>query len=355
MQDLPTDAAVVPERSGISHDFKSSPIYGKMPITYNAGTLEKVSFSLYRQGRLEEGDLTCGFVHYEKSEGRKVKLPSFDAYLLAVCYGAFSNGKERGEINYSSNYVLDTRTDIMQCVYFAPKGDGFEIKTVAKGNYKLDIVPALTDLGRKNFYTKVLVCYIPQLQEVRAIHLSKVSEAGFLAAIAEKQGIPEYKASFFGLSDLSTQVWGFRFSGKFSEPVVFSPNEAKNVPPTVPAKEDAPKVYFQPKIQAFVFGPNTPGWESRFEKIAELRDLWFGYLSSEQTFLAQKQEQKQAVTAPPLPTGYDPNNPASPDPFAPRVPRENPPVVNSDEYFPVTFGPQADDVSVPLDIEDLPF
>lgn len=166
----------MPQRTGVSHDFKSSPIYGKMPIDYNAGTLEKLSFGLYLEGRITPDDLTCGFRHYVKGEG-KVAIPQFDAYLLAVCYGAFSNGKERGEINYSSNYVLDTRTDIMQSVYFIPKGDGYEMKVLAKGFYKSHIAPALTAESRKGFYTRVLICYIPQLDEVRAIHLSSVAEA----------------------------------------------------------------------------------------------------------------------------------------------------------------------------------
>lgn len=304
MQDLPQGTPEMPQRTGVSHDFKSSPIYGKMPITYNAGTLEKVSYGLYLDGRITQDDLTCGFQHYVKGEG-KIALPQFDAYLLAVCYGAFSNGKERGEINYSSNYVLDTRTDIMQSVYFMPKGDGYEMKTIAKGFYKSHIAPALTAENRKGFYTRVLICYIPQLDEVRAIHLSSVAEAGFLKAIAVAQRVPEYKATFFNLSEISTQIWGFRFSGKF-EPVVFTPRESRNLPPTVPAEKGAIKAFFQPEIQAFVFGPNTPGWEDRFEKASELRDLWFGYLSSEQAYLGQKTEPvaqpnagEQVATPPP--------------------------------------------------------
>ena len=308
MQDLPQGAPEMPQRTGISHDFKSSPIYGKMPINYNAGTLEKISYGLYLDGRITPDDLTCGFQHYVKGEG-KVALPKFDAYLLAVCYGAFSNGKERGEINYSSNYVLDTRTDIMQSVYFVPKGDGYEMSVLAKGLYKSRIAPALTAQNRKGFYTRVLVCYIPELDEVRAIHLSSVAEAGFLKAIAAALRVPEHKATFFNLSEISTQIWGFRFSGSF-EPVVFTSKEAKNQPLTVPAEKGAAKVFFQPEIQAFVFGPNTPGWESRFEKVAELRDLWFGYLSSEQAFLAQRAEPGEQPNA--QPSASNPAPPSGP-------------------------------------------
>ena len=347
----------MPERSGIRHDFKASPIYGKPPITYNAGTLEQVSWGLFQRGKIEQSDLICSFLQYVKSEGGKQKIEKFDAYLLAVCYGAFSHGKERGEINYSTNLVLDTRTDVMQCQYFVPKGDGYEARTLAKGNYRADISPALTSEGRKGFYTKVLVCYIPELQEVRAIHLSSVSEAGFLKAIAEKHGIPEHKASLFGLSELNNQIFGFRFSGEF-EPVVFAPKDAKNLPQTVPAPEKAAKVYFQPKIKAFVFGPNTPGWSERFEKVSELRDLWFGYLSSEQTFLSAKASddnedaQAPAKVAPAMPTGYDPNNPASPDPFAPRA---ETPVGNSDQHFPAIPAPQNFEDAMPGDADELPF
>jgi hypothetical protein len=317
MQDLPQGAPEMPQRTGVSHDFKSSPIYGKMPITYNAGTLPKSSYGLYLDGRITQDDLTCGFQHYVKGEG-KVALPKFDAYLLAVCYGAFSNGKERGEINYSSNYVLDTRTDIMQSMYFMPKDGGYEMVVLAKGNYKSRIAPALLAQNRKGFYTRVLVCYIPELDEVRAIHLSSVAEAGFLKAIAAALRVPEHKATFFNLSELSTQIWGFRFSGSF-EPVVFTSKEAKNQPLTVTAERGAAKAFFQPEIQAFVFGPDTPGWESRFEKVAELRDLWFGYLSSEQSFLSQGGRLGDQNAQPSAPNQAPPSGPpAANEPPAPQ-------------------------------------
>lgn len=310
MQELPTDVPQAPP-SRASHDFKSSPIYGKMPITYKAGMLVGPAYRMYLDGRLRSDEIDASFNHYVKGEGKQ-KLETFDAYLLAVCYGAFSNGKERGEINYSTNYVLDTRADIMRCSYFMPtaSGDGYEIRTLASGLYKTHIAPALRGENRTNFYTRALIAYIPQLDEVRAIHLSKVAEAGFLRAIAQAQRVPEHKASFFGLSDLENQIWAFRFEGKF-EPVVFAPEGAKNTAPTLPADPKSQKVFFQPVIKAAVFGPNTRAWEKTFEKVAELRDLWFGYLSSEQAYFAapqqsgeaqepQSQSQPQRATAPPI-------------------------------------------------------
>ncbi len=55
---------------------------------------------------------------------------------------------------------------------------------------------------------------------------------------------------------------------------------------------------------------------------------------------------------PAQPTGYDPNNPASPDPFAPRA---ETPVGNSDHHFPAIPAPQNFEDAMPDDADELPF
>lgn len=334
------------------HDFSKNPIGGKQPITYNAGTLDATGAAMWFKGKVEKDDLLCSFKWYDPEAKEKKTLSSFTAYLLGVYYGSFSNGKERGEINYQSNLVADTRTDILQSFFFIkePGGEKYQKMTLATGNYKNDIAPALLSEGRKNSYTRVLVCYIPELEEVRAIHLNATSEAGFLKAIAAARDIPEHKATFFGLNDLSSEIWGFRFNGEF-EPVVFSPKEAKNVPPTVPAKEGAQKIYFQPVIKAGVIKMHNEKWKNTFDRVAAMQEEFANYIESEQQYYRDLLKKKTNSTT---------NGHAQAAP-QPRETTRQPATVTANDDFPtrdVTSYPEngnAKEVPVPTYDDDLPF
>ena len=298
MQDTMQDFETPTPQDTYQHDFSKNPLNGKQPITYNAGTLDATGSKMWFGGKIHRDDLLCGFKYYKPETKEKNTLPSFTAYLLGVYYGSFSNGKERGEINYQSNLVADTRTDILQSFYFLRTGDDtYRREVLATGNYKNDIAPALEREGRKGSYTRVLVCYIVELDEVREIRLNATSEAGFLKAVAAARDIPEHKATFFGLNDLSSEIWGFRFTGEF-EPVVFSAKEAKNVPPTVPAKEGAQKIYFQPIIKAGVIKMHNEKWKDTFDRVAAMQLEFADYIESEQQYYREWTKKKSGNSAP---------------------------------------------------------
>ncbi len=336
-----------------NHDFSADPLYGKSPINYNAGSLDSTSVKLWFNGKISPEDLLCRFHYYDSEQKAKVEMSSFTAFVIAVCYGAFSNGKERGETNYQSNLVRDTRTDILQCFYFARSlsSEKYERHVLATGNYKADIAPALLEQGRKNAYTKVLVVYIPELQDIRAIHLNATSEAGFVKAIAAARGVPEHKASLYDIGQLSSEFWAFRFTGAF-EPVVFSPKDAKNVPETVPATDKAQKIFFQPVIKAGVIRATTKGYEERFAALQAMYAEFEAYNTSEQAHYAErmaKGAKGAANTEQPAPA------PAAQPATTPRTALATATAQEDDPFFFPTKDVNNYEVVTPGDMDELPF
>lgn len=301
---MPFDAPSPQQRSG--HDFSTNPLGNTQPITYRAGTLEEASANMYFDGKLPPEYMTHGFELYDKEKQERVKIQTMTAYVLGVYYGSFSNGQGKGDIRYFSNLVADTTKDILQVSYFIQD----KRRTLAIGNYKRDIVPALEREGRKGGYTRVIVAYIQELKQIRAIHLSATSEAGFVKAIAKARAIPEHKASVYGLAELTSEIWVFKYSGE-SEAVVFSPQDAKNVPATVPAKKGNKKIYFQPVLEGGVIRVTSEGWADAFTAVSQMQDEYTAYLNSEQMYFRSKATDENEPEA-----QYSPSNPAhSTDPF----------------------------------------
>lgn len=280
------------QRSG--HDFNADPLKGTREITYRAGTLEEVASKMFFESRLTSEDMVQGFEYYDKEAAARVKLTTFTAYVLGVYYGSFSSGEGKGDVRYHSNLVQNTKTDIMQSSFFVNS----ERRTLAIGNYKSDIVPALEKEGRKGGFTRVIVAYIPELKEVRAIHLGATAEAGFVKAIAQARGISEHAASLFGLSDLTSEIWAFKYDGE-SEPVVFSPKDARNAPATIPATEKSKKIYFQPKLQCGVIRENNEKFAETFRSVSAMQTEYACYIASEQAYFREIWEKGYGPTPTP--------------------------------------------------------
>jgi len=292
------DAPSPQQRSG--HDFSANPLGSSQPITYRAGTLEEAAANMFFDGKMDSEYMTQGFEYYDKEAQARAKIPEFTAYVLGVYYGSFSNGQGKGDIRFFSNLVADTKTDVMQSSYFMND----QRKTLAIGNYKADIVPALEKVGRKGGYTRVIVAYIPEFKEIRAIHLGATAEAGFVKAIAKARDIAESKASLYGLSDLRSEIWVFRYDGE-SEPVVFTDKDAKNVAATIPAKKGNKKIYFQPVLQAGVIRQTTEKFKDAFAAVSVMQDEFTAYLQSEQEYFKGLMNKGHGT---PEPVGYGPNN-----------------------------------------------
>lgn len=267
-------------QSKSGHDYSKNPLKGVPQFEYKTGKLEAVASKMFFDGRLTPEDQTQRFSFYDSNEKMRRTIDTFTAYVLGVYSGCFSHGSERGDVRYFSNLVANSKTDIMQVSYWAQD----RRNTLAMGNYQKDISPVFRDMGRKSAFTKVIVAYIAELKQVVEIHLNATLEAGFLKAIAEAHKIPEHKASLFGLSELTSEVWVFQFGGQF-EPVVFTPKDARNAPPTVPATKDDKVIYFQPIIKGGVIRSDNPNYAERVKSIVAMSQELSEYIASEQTHL----------------------------------------------------------------------
>jgi hypothetical protein len=146
-------------------------------------------------------------------------------------------------------------------------------------------------MGRKSTYTKVIVAYIQELNEVRAFHLSAIAEAGFVKAVSAARAQKEWKTSLYGLSDIENEVWVFQHSHEF-EPVTLSDRDAKQVPATIPANEKSQKLFFQPVIKAGVIRSTNEKYQEIFQHVAGLRQDFSEYIASEQDYLRGILEKK---------------------------------------------------------------
>lgn len=262
------------------HDYSKNPMKSAPRIDYKTGKLESASVKMFFDGKLEPEYQVQGFQTYDSATKTRVAVGPFTAYVVGVYSASYSDGAERGDTRYFSNLVNDTRSEIIQsCYWGVDKSYQFAI-----GNYKADIVPAFESLRRKSSFTKILVAYIAERKELCAIHLNATLEAGLVNAVAQARGIEEYKASLFGLCDLTSEVWVFQFAGAF-EPVVFSPKEAKRVPATVAAQKSDTALYFQPIFKAGVLRLENPKYGERVQFINDFQQQMAEYIDSEQQHL----------------------------------------------------------------------
>ena len=262
------------------HDYSTNPLKGAPQFEYKTGKLEAVASKMFFDGRLLPEDQVQRFSFYDSEEKMRRSIDKFTAYVLGVYSGCFSHGAERGDVRYFSNLVPNSKTDIIQVSYWAQDRSN----TLAIGNYQRDIAPVFRDMGRKSAFTKVMVAYIAEMEQVVEIHMNATLEAGFLKAIAAAHGIPEHKASLFGLADLTTEVWVFQFDSTF-EPVVFTPKDARNMPPTVRATKDDKVIYFQPIFKAGVLRSENPKYAESVKSVVAMSQELSDYIASEQANL----------------------------------------------------------------------
>ena len=272
------DKPLPQSRSG--HDFAASPLRTAKQIDYYAARLDGPGLSAFRAGRIANDDITRGFAYWDKEARERKFIPKMTMWVIDVLFGSFSNGKNASDIRYSSNLVSDTRTDIMQSSYFIQS----DRRTLAIGNYRNDIVPALKAEGRNGGFTTVIIAHVPEMGGTCAIHLSAIAEAAFCKAVAEARGVKERAGSLMGLCEFDTQTWVFEFAGEFE--MVTLPNDRNsNTPRTIPDTGSAPAIFSQPKTAARVALTTNPKLGERSQKIQDKAKELREYLRSEQDYL----------------------------------------------------------------------
>ena len=171
----------------------------------------------YRSGKTPEAYVDqatpekakAGFTYYRPESGEKGYFGPFKCALLGVysgVSGAIPNGTRFD--NYWSNFVKDTRTDIIR----VQLGSKENAVTIAEGIYN----DFKTTLPTGVSYTKFAVVYIFATHEVATLELSASLELALKEAIAAETGKKPHQINLFNLFELVNRFWGFAFTGRFT-------------------------------------------------------------------------------------------------------------------------------------------
>lgn len=268
----------------------------------------------YKSGKTPAGfatkampeDVKAGFSYFDNEAKQNVTFGTFNAVVVASLAGVAGVSKDGDKYyNYYSNLVDDTRTDLLEV-----RMQGIA-QPIASGLYS-QIKQALPmGVG----YTQVLICYVPEHKMFVALNLTVGLQHHLKAAIASATSTPVSKVNLFGLCELTSQYWGFRFTGGFQK--VDKEGKAWT----------AGEMYFMPECSAFIIR-RKPETEQHFSVLDAGSKACQEYVSGEQIRIAGAKplEQMKGETAP----------------------------TRTPEYFPAEE-PAFVEVEAPISTDDLPF
>lgn len=228
----------------------------------------------YKSGKVQEAfaamatpeQVKAGFSYYNSDTKETVSLVQFDAIVIASL-SAVAGTTRDGDKYYGwySNPVRDTRTDVL----------AVRMQGIDRPQYVGLYADIKEHFPQGVSYVQVLLCYVPQIKQVIHLTLTVGLQQQLKAAIATATQSDVKKVSLYGLCDLTTQYWGFSFSGHF---------EKKDAKGTPHAKGE---MYFMPQTKAFVINrkPETQQWFDHLDGLSEKAQT---YLSASQVALAAK-------------------------------------------------------------------
>lgn len=267
-------------------------------------------------------DVKAGFSYYDRDAKTTVPMPAFRAIVVASLSGVSGTTKMGDQyVNYWSNLVKDTRTDVLEV-----KMQGAD-KPQYTGIYK-DIKP---EFPQGVSYTQVLICYVPETQLFMSINLTVGLQEHLKRCIAVATGTTPKKVNLFGLCDLTSQYWGFKFTGGFSKV------DKEGNPYT-----NTGEMYFMPDCEVFVIN-EKPGFEAQFALLNQGSEACSDYVQAEQDRIYGVQAKQNKKQADPMP---EPIASVQPAPA-----QRQPLAVN----FPAEVNAAFPDTAPPVDVDELPF
>lgn len=310
-------------------NFFEKPEQGDAPV----GESRQAPWSIevgYKSGKIPEAfadsatpeKVKAGFSYYDKSDKKTVPIGTLDAIIVQIAFGASGTVQDGDKyVNYTSNLVLDTRSQVLEVFTFVKSGDAWKKYVVATGFYA-DIK---SGLPKGVGFSKHLICLIPQTNELICINLSAQLEAALKDAIAESLAMSVQKISIFDIAKRADKFWAFSFDGKFNRRTKdgFAWNGKG-------------EMYYAPSLSAGVVS------DERFPALNDVRGQIEAYIDAAESAVWKSEkpaQQEQSVNPGPLPIDIPSHQRFAPIRTAP----------SSDDFFP-TEEPKA-----PVDTEDLPF
>jgi len=225
-------------------------------VNYKSG---KVAQAFALQARPE--DVKAGFSYYDNDIKENVAMPTFRAVVVASLSGVAGVTKDGDHYsNWFSNLVKDTRDDIIEV-----RCQGID-KPQYTGIYA-DIKP---ELPQGVSYTQVLICYIPEHDCCMSINLTVGLQNHLRTAIAKATNTPVKKINLFSLCDLTSQYWGFQFTGEFEK-----------IDKEGYSWKGQGEMYFMPECTVFTIN-QKPGTEAQFDLLNAAHEACEAYVKAEQ-------------------------------------------------------------------------
>lgn len=198
----------------------------------------------YKSGKTPEGyvaDATpekakAGINYYDKEAKERIQIKQeLTCCIVAVLSGVSGTVRDAQDkyYNYSSNLIRDTRYDVLNVwLQGAPK----PVYTGIYNDFKKSLPEGVG-------YTRFLICYVPELDQLISFELTVGLGMAVEAAIAVACGKKTKEISLFNLCDL-TQFWVVKFANEFDKMTKDgTPWDGKG------------EMYFIPKTRAFVVTP----------------------------------------------------------------------------------------------------
>lgn len=241
-------------------------------ISYKSGKVAQ-AFA----GKAVPEDVKAGFSYYDSDIKTNVSLESFRAVVVASLCGIAGVTKDGDRyLNYYSNLVNDTRSDLLEV---RCQGIDRALHTGLYSDIKHDVPQGVG-------YTQVLICFIPEYDQFMSVNLTVGLQHHLKKAIATATNTPVKKINLFGLCDLTSQYWGFRFTGEFSK-----------VDKDGAAWSGQGEMYFMPECDAFVVN-ETPETKWQFDILNQGHTDCTNYVQNEQDRIYGAKEATPRATAP---------------------------------------------------------
>lgn len=272
----------------------------------------------------------AGLSYYDKEASERIYVDrEFTCCIVAVLSGISGTVKDARDnyTNYSSNLVQDTRSDILNVwMRGIPK-------PILKGKY-MDIKPNLPEgVG----YTRYLICWVPELNQLVSLELTVGLGIAVEKAIAEICGKKPKDISLFNLCELA-QFWVLKISHEFDKMDKDGNDYAGNG-----------DMYFIPKIRAYVItetGNNPDGYAFLKEQSESVSE----YLIAKQTRIKSFGDETAPDDEQTIPTTPPPNMEDNTRSVADDIPDTTPPPPSPKEVFYAKLQGRLNDLTDPATV-----
>lgn len=273
----------------------------KMRLEYKPGKTPEQ----YAKHANAKEDEKVGFRYYDNDLKRSVKMDKITFFVIGM-YSQIAGAvkiTDKEYRNYQTNLCPDTRTDIFVLREAYVK----DAPVLCKGDYHT--VKAFVNDNPRQFqgvgYRQVMVAYVKELDKICSIEVPRRLEYAMRQAIAKRTGEKIGKVSLLGLTDISSEIWGFNFAGEYL--AVNEKDEAHT------GKGD---LFFAPVLGCGIIKPTSKGYEQLFPYISSVQDQMRDYINAQQAYYGsadsdKQRHEKQESVSPVMDTGFPTAPPAN--------------------------------------------